>query len=493
MAEGEQGWTLFLMLICICVTLGNVIPIGYAFGVVNAPSEVGPVIYPLTQPLNSALQFINAWVRESGKSRYSVSFSDTQLTLMLSVIVSLFLIGGLIGSLCATPINSRLGRRGCLLLTSLLMIVAALCQLFCKSLNSIELLMLGRLIGGFAAALVYAVQPMFLVELAPAELSGSVGVFTCIGITGGIVVGQIFSFDFVFGNEQQWPLALAGGGIFVIMGLVPLVFFPESPRHLIHKDQPEAAKKALMRLRGDEARVNAEIAEIEVAEKNEGSLTMKQVLSDKRYTLPVFLISSYHFVQQMSGINAIWFYSVGIFSSAGFSMEVATWLNFMEGTLNFVLAVLAPVLMAYFNRRLLMMLSCIGSALFLTLLAVGLKLMDYQQEFSYACIVFLSLYIKFFNLALGPMPYFIGAELCESSSRPAAMALGSLFNWIANIILSMCFPILNSAIGPLSFLPSSVFCVCGFLITCRYLPETRKREIKDVAPLIENGFRSKVK
>jgi len=84
-------------------------------------------------------------------------------------------------------------------------------------------------------------------------------------------------------------------------------------------------------------------------------------------------------------------------------------------------------------------------------------------------------------------------EIFEPAPRPLAMAFGSFFNWFANFLLGMMFPILNSVIGPYAFLICAAFCVYGFLLTCRYLPETRNREPKDVAPLMENGFRSKIK
>ncbi|KAH8365290.1 hypothetical protein KR084_007986 [Drosophila pseudotakahashii] len=477
MAEGKQGWTALLMLICVCITVGNVIPIGYAFGVMNAPSA-----------------FIRSWIMESALTRYSSLLGDSQMTIMMSAVVSIFLVGGMLGAPFAPIFSARLGRRGILILSGLLILVSCICQLFCRLANSIEMLLLGRLIGGFSAALIYATQPMYLVEIAPAELSGSVGVFTCIGITGGIVLGQIVSFDFVLGTEKLWTYALAFSGIFVIIGLSPIFWFPESPRFLMSQGKREKARITLMRLRRDEARVNAEMAEFEVsAEAGGQKITTKDVLCNSKLKMPLIIVSSFHFVQQMSGINAIWFYSVDIFTRSGFTLTVALWLNFALGLQNFLVALLGPLMMRRINRRLMMMVSCLFSAIFLTLLVVGLKLMLSIREFSYACIAFLALYILAFNVGLGSIPYFIGSEIFEPAPRPSAMAFGSFFNWLANFLLGMIFPILNSAIGPFAFLFCAVFCVYGLLLTCRYLPETRNREPKDVAPLMENGFRSKIK
>ncbi|KMY92184.1 solute carrier family 2, facilitated glucose transporter member 3 isoform X3 [Drosophila mauritiana] len=288
MAEGKQGWTCLLVLICVCITVGTVIPVGYAFGVMNAPSA-----------------FIRSWIMESALVRYSSRLGDSQMTIMMSAVVSIFLIGGMLGAPFAPIFSARLGRRGILTLSGLLLLVSSICQLFCRMANSIEMLLLGRLIGGLAAALIYATQPMYLVELAPAELSGSVGVFTCIGLTGGIVLGQVFSFDFLLGTEKLWPYALSGSAIFVLIGLAPIFWFPESPRFLMSQGRREKARVTLMRLRRDEGRVNAEMAEFEVSSADEGQrVTMKQVLCNSKLKLPLFIVCSFHFVQQMSGISA---------------------------------------------------------------------------------------------------------------------------------------------------------------------------------------------
>ncbi|SPP75242.1 blast:Solute carrier family 2%2C facilitated glucose transporter member 7 [Drosophila guanche] len=441
MAEEKQGWTAFLLLICICITLGSVIPIGYSFGVINAPTK-----------------FIRLWIFESAQSRYTTVLGDTQLTTLMACVVSMFQVGGIVGSLFAPCCNTKLGR-------------------------------------GMAAALVYTTQPMYLVELAPAELSGSVGVFTCIGITGGVVVGQLCSFDFLLGTRKHWHCALAGYVILVVIGLTPLLWFPESPSYMMSKGNTEKSRSILVRLRKSEQRADTELAEIEAAsavavEKS----SMTAVICNSKLAMPLIIVCSFHLVQQMSGINAIWYYSVSIFTDAGFTLNVASWLNFAEGVLNFFVALFGPWMMASFNRRIMMMPIFIHFPGFAQCRtgANGSNSKSYQ-EVSYGCILFLSLYIVAFNFALGPMPFFIGSELLESSPRPAAMALGSLTNWSSNFLLGMVFPLLQEAIGPFSFIPCSLICVYGFLLTFRYLPETRNRDPKDVAPLLEKGLKSKIK
>lgn len=82
-------------------------------------------------------------------------------------------------------------------------------------------------------------------------------------------------------------------------------------------------------------------------------------------------------------------------------------------------------------------------------------------------------------------------ELFEVAPRPAAMSLGSVVYWLCNLLIGMAFPILQNAWGALVFLPFSINCLLLFLLTKRYLPETRGRDPSEVAPLVENGFKSK--
>lgn len=126
-------------------------------------------------------------------------------------------------------------------------------------------------------------------------------------------------------------------------------------------------------------------------------------------------------------------------------------------------------------------------------------------------------YIFFYQLGLGPIPFFIGSgillsniyinitlinyliyfllnlELFEVAPRSAAMSMGSLASWSGNFMVGMSFPILSNIWGAFAFLPFAIICFLLFLLTKFYLPETRGRNASDVARLVSNGFHSRVK
>lgn len=173
-------------------------------------------------------------------------------------------------------------------------------------LNSLELLLLGRILDGVAAALTFSTLSMYLVELAPVELSGSVGVFTCIGITGGVIMGQILNFGSVFGTVDLWPFGVAAYVVFTLIGMFPSICFPESPRYLMFKGNKDAAKAAMSRLRKNPQRVDQEMASIEAGMKVESAnLSMIQCCKDSKLTMALILVTSFAFVQAGCGISMV--------------------------------------------------------------------------------------------------------------------------------------------------------------------------------------------
>lgn len=103
---------------------------------------------------------------------------------------------------------------------------------FCRMAGSVEMLLLGRLLVGLASGLTTSTVPMYLSELAPLELRGTLGVLCSMGVTGGVVVGQVGSLEQIFGTADLWHVALSVFGLLVVVCLLPYPWFPESPKYL---------------------------------------------------------------------------------------------------------------------------------------------------------------------------------------------------------------------------------------------------------------------
>ncbi|XP_037823260.1 solute carrier family 2, facilitated glucose transporter member 1-like isoform X1 [Lucilia sericata] len=472
-------WTKLLVFAGYASTLGSAVPAGYCIGVMNSPAV-----------------FMRHWCNETLIQRYDVNLSAASIDLLWSAIVSIFLIGGAIGSLTGAGLANKFGRKGCILICGVLFFVGAICFFFCRTLSSVEILLLGRFIVGIASGLTTACLPMYLSEIAPLALRGTLGVFCAVGFTAGVVVGQIFSLRAVFGTESHWHIALSFYVILVILCYLPFFLYPESPKWLyVVKEDREEAQALLMRLRGTvKSEILAKELEVMEAEANlVGQVSsFIAVLKDHKLLMPLIIVCVYQGGQQLSGINAIFYYSVSIFRRAGMTAQAAEWANLGAGSLNLATSLLGPMLMAKINRRPLMLMSSLVCSFFLLSFALMLNFIDSVSWFAQGCIACIFLYIFFFQFGVGPIPFFIGSELFEVSPRPVAMSLGSLSSWSCNFIIGMTFPSLQNAWGSFVFLPFSITCFIMFLLTKFYLPETRGRDPSKVAPLISNGFKSKI-
>ena len=187
--------------------------------------------------------------------------------------------------------------------------MGAILFFFCRMANSVEMLILGRLLVGLASGLTTATLPMYLTEVAPLALRGTLGVFCAVGVTGGVVVGQVFSLRNVFGTADLWHYALSFYVVLVIICYLPAYYYPESPKYLyIIKGDRERAYQELLRLRGpnSEVIIKQEIEEMDL-ELNTKVQTSSfwSVLKDPALFLPLVIVCCYHGGQQLSGINAV--------------------------------------------------------------------------------------------------------------------------------------------------------------------------------------------
>ncbi|XP_037944785.1 solute carrier family 2, facilitated glucose transporter member 3-like [Teleopsis dalmanni] len=479
--EKKTGeWTTRLAVTGVALTLGTALPGGYCIGVMNNLATV-----------------ICDWCSDVLRMQYSVVLSDAAMNTLWSAIVSVFLLGGIVGAIGGAWMSNKFGRKACMLLCASLLLNGAILFYCCRLFKSVELLVIGRFIVGISAGLTTSSLPVYLCELAPLSLRGTLGVLNGMGFTVGVVVGQVCSLNGVFGAADKWHIAISFYVILVIICFAPVCYFPESPKWLyIVKRNNKAAHRQLELLRGHDKSdvITKEIDEMETERnlKNQTS-SFGEVLKNPALLLPIFIVCVYQGGQQLSGINAIFYYSVSIFKRAGMSAEAAELTNLAVGFVNLGVGLFNPYLMAKVNRRPLMLGSSICCGIFLFSFAIMLKYMDYIDWFATGCIACIFLYIIAFQLGIGPIPPFIASELFEVAPRSVAMSLSSISCWGCCFILCMAFPTLQVAWGAWVFLPFSITCAILFVVTYYYLPETRNRDISQVARSISNGFKSKVR
>ncbi|KAM3961290.1 solute carrier family 2, facilitated glucose transporter member 1 isoform 1-T2 [Aphomia sociella] len=480
--EYKGGWSFYLVLAGVVTTLGSSLPVGYNIGVVNTPAEV-----------------IKKFCNESFISRYDVTLGENSMNILWSSIVSIFIVGGCTGSILGAVLADKLGRKKATIVTSLLSLLGALFFVVCRAANSVELLILGRLLVGLSGGLTTSIVPMYLTELAPLSLTGAMGVACPMGVNVGVLVAQVMGLKFILGGAHDWPYLLSVYALLVIICLPFLLMLPESPKYLyvVRKNESRAIQE-LSRLRGVSASILTEelehLREESQAEEAAGASerwSMARVLREPRLRLPLLLACSMQAGQQTSGINAVFYYSQAIFKQAGLTEENSQYATIGCGAINVCTALLMLYLLPRAGRRPLLLSSILSASVILAVLAASMVYIDAVSWMPYVCMIAVLSYVLVYGFGLGPIPYFIASEIFEVGPRPAGMAWGSLANWGGNFLVGMLFPTMRVTIGPYSFLLFSAITAALFVFQKIYFPETRGKTPNQVAQLCSRGFQSR--
>ncbi|XP_057324994.1 solute carrier family 2, facilitated glucose transporter member 3-like [Microplitis mediator] len=470
-------WTPLLILGGAVGCLGSAVPAGFNIGVVNNPADI-----------------IREFCNESIETRYGINLTEKGLNFTWSVVVSIFLIGGVVGSLVASIIADKYGRRNALAVGNVFGILGAVCFLLAPTLNSVEVIVLGRLLVGFSGGMATTLVPIYVMEISSLSQRGAVGVLCQLGITVGVFLGQVAGLDSVLGTKETWHIMFASFAPLCVISLILLYILPESPKYLyIIKREKEKATRELARIR--HVSTSLLYNELRSLEKEAAMRTtldtwsFGRIIRDPSVRLPLLLVASVQLGQQLSGINAIFYYSKKIFGAAQLGSTAAQLGILGTGIINILMAVISVRIMSYFGRRTLFLISSYASAICLFVLFIGLTTIKKSAVMPWVCIVSVQVYVLTYGLGMGPIPYFIGSELFDVSPRPTAMAIGSVCNWGGNFIVGLLFPTVVDALGPPTYL-IFIFCIIIVAVFVKfYLPETRGVNTPDIVAQMSKGFR----
>ncbi|XP_038158821.1 solute carrier family 2, facilitated glucose transporter member 1-like isoform X2 [Cyprinodon tularosa] len=462
--EGQKKQVTGYLLFSLGTAVIGSLQFGYNTGVINAPEE----------KLRSF--FNNTWME-----RYGEPISPGVCTIVWSVAVSIFSVGGMVGSFSVGVMANRFGRRQSMLLVNCLAVIGGLLMGFSTICYSYEMVIAGRLVIGLFCGLFTGLTPMYVGELSPTPLRGAFGTLHQLGVVVGILIAQIFGLESLLGSDRLWPLLLALTVVPALLQCLFLPFCPESPRFLlINRQKEEQARKALVRLRGDED-VNEELQEMKEESAKmalEKKVTIAELFRSAAYRQPLLIAVMLQLSQQLSGINAVFYYSTGIFSSAGVKQPIYATIG--AGIVNTIFTVVSLFLVERAGRRTLHLLGLGGMALSALLMTFSLYL-KHIAAMSYVAILAVMLFVAMFELGPGPIPWFIVAELFSQGPRPAAMAVAGCCNWTANFLVGMTFPKLVELCGPWVFLIFTAFLIFFFIFTFLKVPETKGKTFDEIS------------
>ncbi|XP_069946934.1 solute carrier family 2, facilitated glucose transporter member 1-like isoform X3 [Cherax quadricarinatus] len=469
--EFIQGLNARLSYVIIAAAFGSAFQHGFNLGVINAP-----------------LKLIGDWMNTTSYDRSEMYLTETEKTMIISIMVSIYCIGGMIGGALTGFFAERFGRKGGLLLNNIFAILAAVLFGFCKMAHSYEMLIAGRFVIGINNGLNAGLCPMYLSEIAPVNLRGAIGTAYQLVLTISILFSQIMGLESILGTMDLWPILLALTGLPAIFQLAALPVCPESPKFLlITKDEPVAAQRALTWLR-DTANVHDEMGEMRneaEASKLVPSVSLREILTNPTLRIPLVISLMMMMAQQLSGINAVIFFSTEIYKSAGLSEEAALNATIAMGTMNVLMTFASLVMVEKFGRKTLMLAGLSGMLVDVFLLFICLLLKDVASWISYLSIFLVIFFVVMFATGPGSIPWFFVTELFAQNARPTASSIAVAVNWTAAFFVGLGFLPLQELTGPYVFL-IFVALLAGFIVfTWFKVPETKGRTIDEITAVFK--------
>lgn len=297
---------------------------------------------------------------------------------------------------------------------------------------------------------------------------------------------KVFGLDFILGSEELWPGLLGLTIIPAILQSAALPFCPESPRFLlINRKEEDQATEILQRLWGtpDVIQEIQEMKDESIRMSQEKQVTVLELFKSPSYFQPLLISIVLQLSQQFSGINAVFYYSTGIFQDAGVQEPIYATIG--AGVVNTIFTVVSLFLVERAGRRTLHMIGLGGMAVCSVFMTISLLLKDEYEAMSFVCIVAILVYVAFFEIGPGPIPWFIVAELFSQGPRPAAMAVAGCSNWTSNFLVGMFFPSAAAYLGAYVFIIFAAFLVFFLIFTFFKVPETKGRTFEDITRAFE--------
>jgi sugar porter (SP) family MFS transporter len=390
--------------------------------------------------------------------------------------VSSSLIGTVIGSLVAGIPARKYGRKRVLLIIAVLYFLASIGT---ASVSAWGLFVFFRFVGGVAVGSSSVVGPMYISEIAPANLRGRLAGSFQLNIVAGIFIAYLTNFLFVGLGEDAWRWML---GIMVVPAAlfwILLRTIPESPRWLILNGREEEAIPIMQKLK--EIDVQGAIRAIRESIHETGKAG--ESLFQRKYTKPILYAVLLAMFNQLSGINAILYYAPRIFEMAGFSKADAYLQPVYIGAANLLFTLLAMTMIDKVGRKTLLLIGSVGMIVFLSLTAHAFNGLISGNSF---VLVYLIGFIAFFAFSQGAVIWVFISEIFPNSVRSQGGSLGSFTHWIMAAIISWTFPIIVESGGGgtggafYSFLFYAGMMLVQFVFIWRVMPETKGKTLEAI-------------
>ncbi|KAL5708450.1 hypothetical protein ACHQM5_019242 [Ranunculus cassubicifolius] len=395
-------------------------------------------------------------------------------TLFEGLVVSTCLGGAFIGCLLSGWIADSVGRRRAFQLSALPMIIGASLSATTKSLEG---MLFGRLLVGTGMGLGPSVASLYVTEVSPSFVRGTYGSFiqiaTCLGLMGSLLIG-IPSKEIA----GWWRICFWASTVPATILAFAMEFCAESPYWLYKRGKTVEAEADFERLLGV-SHVKSAIAELSKSDRGDEMETVKlsELLFGRHFRV-VFIGSTLFALQQLSGINAVFYFSSTVFKSAGVPSSLA---NICVGVANLSGSIVAMILMDRLGRKVLLLGSFSGMAF-----AMGVQVFAASYFVSGSLAVSLSvggmlLFVLSFAMGAGPVPGLLLPEIFPGRIRAKAMSVCMSVHWVINFFVGLLFLRLLEQFGPkILYSIFSMFCVIAVGFVKKNVMETKGKSLQEI-------------
>jgi SP family xylose:H+ symportor-like MFS transporter len=400
--------------------------------------------------------------------------------------ISSALIGCILGGSIGGFVSRKYGRKNGLVLAALLFAISAIGSSIPEKLNifgveNIISFIIYRIIGGVGVGLASMLSPMYIAEIAPSSIRGKLVSWNQFAIIFGMLIVYFVNYSIALTGDDQWLVdtgwrwMFASETIPAVLFLILLFFVPETPRFLVMKNKEARALELLNKL---DSKSKAQLILEEIKE----TLKVKDApwLS---YGVLLIIIGIFLSVfQQFVGINVVLYYAPEIFRNMGSGTDVSLLQTIIVGAVNLSFTVLAIFTVDKFGRKPLQIIGALGMAV--SMIALGFSF--YLKSVGIGALVFMLLYTASFAMSWGPVTWVLLSEIFPNKIR-GAMSIAVAAQWIANLIISWTFPIMNDNTWLTDKFNHGfaywIYGIMGFLAALfvwKLVPETKGKSLEEI-------------
>ncbi|SCU77906.1 LADA_0A02806g1_1 [Lachancea dasiensis] len=470
---------------------------GYHMAELNAPGQVLSCSkYEAPWP---EMPYDETWLGRHA-FKQCIELSEQQLGLATSI----FSIGGLAGSLYAGRLADRYGRKRYSFVNC---VTGILGSLIIFSANTYGQLILGRFVVGMCCGSSIVVTPLYINEMSPKELRGSLGSMNQVCINLGILLTQLLSLELA--DSYRWRWLLLVGALLALVNLLLLFRIEESPLWLASQGNLEGAESVLRELRGGDSRRSREEVEewltargasrngISYAASMDGAplnaraasqqsslrsseemstaakISLARYFTDPRYRQSRWAVTAILVSQQFCGINSIIFYGVKVVS--GQLPQYAIVVNFAISIVNVIVTFGASFLVDHWGRKPLLITSAAAMSVATAFVSGGIVANN-----AGVLVTFTVIYVAVFAIGLGPIPFLVISELSPPEAGGIAQSYGTTCNWVATFAVGYGFPLLNAWLQGYVFLIFSAYAAGFAAYVWLKIPETKGKQEEEL-------------